>query len=288
MWTALVRRVWGPGASRRVFFTSVPKSGKNVLYSFFEHLGYARGDARVEAACPGLLARACRHAGLTRHPRLDPRGREQQAAGRADWRAFTGHLRGLPEPAVLGQHVPHAAPLARGLARSGARLVFLYRNPRDVLTSLANYVRVQGKPRDLAARLGGLPAEEVLVRLLSGDGPHLPFATWLLGFHGWLSAPGVLALRFEDVIGPRGRGDAARQREALGRLAAHAGFAGPAGQLDRAVDRAFNPGAGTFFKGQIGLWRDHFTPRVEEAFARLAPGVLARFGYPEPAPAAAA
>jgi hypothetical protein len=272
------------GCSGRVFFISVPKSGKNILYSFLFDLGFSRlpalemeRDIAVQCSyiqhCPALDMR-----GTFASPPLGKIDNERLASG---MKRFLAALSTMPEGTVCSHHFGFHEELYDILRGEAIPIVFLYRDPRDCLFSMANYVLYKGMPPHFAAKMGRLPTEEVLSLLLKGDRELVSFASYLDCFRGWFEADGVLKLRFEDIIGPKGGGQTTAQIEHLSILADHIGWKGPAHQLARATLNSFNSQAGTFFKGQIGGWKEAFSTSVSCLFEKQAGHLLQTWGYQE-------
>jgi sulfotransferase 6B1 len=97
------------------------------------------------------------------------------------------------------------------------------------------------------------------------------------GYLGWLEQPGVLCLRFEDLI--------LNRQTALGKLLDYIESRGfrpdlPRPQALAALEAAIAPRkSGTFRKGQPGNWREHFTPANIAAFKDTTGDLLVRLGY---------
>jgi len=264
---------------RAVFFPSLPKCGKNLVYSFYFALGMKRwswGDAPSQlhrahfARTPHLQNYAFPEAGGARE------GERQVALDRV-----LAQLRDMPTGTIANHHFLPEPELVRFIAVNAVPAVFICRDPRDVLLSMLSFARVRQLPPHVAALLEPLSDEDALILLLDGGGRLVPFADYFDAYHGWLSAPGVAQLRFEDLIGPRGGGNAQRQERACAVLATLAGFSPKADEVKAATEKVFNVQAGTFFKGQIGAWRDAFTPAVRRAYERHAGWLTARWGFAE-------
>jgi hypothetical protein len=105
---------------------------------------------------------------------------------------------------------------------------------------------------------------------------------------GWVRAAdgneGVLVVRFEDLIGPEADGqwqrllehcdirvEASERRALLDRYSFERLSGRPPGEED--------PGS-KLRKGVAGDWRNHFTPRVVEAFRNESGDLVERIGYP--------
>jgi len=91
--------------------------------------------------------------------------------------------------------------------------------------------------------------------------------------------PGFAELKYEDLLGDDGPVNFARaiepwdipqaERELLVRLFRYFAISGP-GKKSKHIRNAAS-----------GQWRQHFTPRVQEAFDKAFPGAAARLGFEE-------
>jgi hypothetical protein len=99
------------------------------------------------------------------------------------------------------------------------------------------------------------------------------------GYLDWLERPGVLCLRFEDLILNR---DAA-----LGLLLDYLERRGfrpeisPSQAIQVLADAIAPHKSGTFRKGKPGNWREHFTEANKALFKEKAGDLLIRLGYEE-------
>jgi sulfotransferase 6B1 len=263
----------------RLFFTTIPKAGKNVVYSFLHALQFKR----LHTPSRDL---ASQHTYLRHFPELTrratyalPAATQSETSLDASMREFKAELRALQDGQALQGHFAFDVELHRELVAQDIPGAFVYRDPRDCALSMANYVLHKQMPPHLAERLGHLPLEQVLEVLLTGDGQLIPFADYMNSFRGWLTAPGVLSIRFEDMIGAHGGGAAGMQRRVFAELAQRMGWRGRPEELQQAIEAAFSPGASTFFRGQIGAWREAFSPHIQQTFDKHAGDLVAAWGY---------
>jgi hypothetical protein len=262
---------------RAVFFPSLPKCGKNLVYSFYFALGMKRW---TWGGAPSILHRAyfARSSKLQNYafPEAGPVSDEERAATLG---SVFDQLGAMPDDTIANHHFLPEPELIEFIAARGIPTVFIRRDPRDVLVSMLNFARKRRLPPHVAAMLEPLSDQDALLFLLEGGEHLVPFAHYFDAYYDWLSAPGVTQVRFEDLVGHRGGGDEERQREACAKLGALAGFTTGDKRVERASRAVFNVEAGTFFKGQIGAWRDAFTQRVDRAFDRHAGALMERWGY---------
>lgn len=269
------------GRLGRVFFTSIPKCGKNILYSFLSHLSLFRlpelevdRDLAVQFTYlryfPDLQVRS-----TFAYPPLASEGVDQLALGAG---RFLVGLQSMPEGVMLNHHFAFVPELYDSLQSAGIPVVFLYRDPRGCLLSMANYVLHKAKPSHLVLRIGDT-LEEALSVLLAGDQALVPFASYFDSFRGWLEARHVLTLRFEDIVGPRGGGTESQQLASLTALAQHIGWSGSPHQLETAIESSFNTRSSTFHRGHIDAWREVFSAKILQTFAEKAGWLPHQWGY---------
>jgi hypothetical protein len=244
----------------RVLLTTIPKCGKNVLISFLAGLGLERrpGDTDVFEAATHMQARWS----LRRRPGA-PAQDELKDFLDPTAPAFERLLDGLaamPDNSYLHGHFVFDPELHRRARDAGISIVFLYRDPRACLASLAHFLLDRHEPASLARRLPGRDLSTVLRFLVEGDAEAPPFEDFYTPYDGWREAEGVTTLRFEDVIGPRGGGSDEAQHAVLTSLAERIGWHGEPARLATAIGRTFNPSAGTFRRGTIDGWQDDLRP----------------------------
>jgi hypothetical protein len=162
----------------------------------------------------------------------------------------------MPDNSYMHGHFAFDPELHRRVRAAGISIVFLYRDPRASLASLAHFLLDRHEPVSLARRLPGRDLGTVLRFLVEGEAEAPPFEHFYTQYEDWKAAEGVALVRFEDIIGPRGEGQAGVQRASLTSLAEQIGWHGEPGRLASAIGQTFNPRAGTFRRGTIDGWRD--------------------------------
>ncbi len=161
--------------------------------------------------------------------------------------------------------------------------IFVYRDPRDMLVSHVFYAteihrghgmhayytqRLQDMEQRLNAAIYGVDEPEAQL-----SGVRQKYLDYL----GWLETPGVLCLRFEDLI--------LNRRQALQRFLEYLGERGfelrlPLEQAITALEEAIAPKkSGTFRRAQPGNWREYFTELNKNAFKAVAGDILIQLGY---------
>lgn len=243
-------------AGVRVFANSVPKAGTHLLL-------------RPLSLAPVIAPRFRRHVD-EKTPRLQRR------------------LAHIHRGQVLTGHLFWSADREQLLDQQNIRTFLMIRDPRDIAVSGVNYITKKARYHRLTPYYRSLAtdSERLLAQIqgISGsrlpDGlPSLPLAKQIRDYLGWLHAANCLLVRFEDLIGPAGGGDRDRQHDTVRKILAHLGLTLRADEVEKIADAVFYPGSHTFRKGQIGDWKNHFTPVHEQAFADSAGDLLEQLGY---------
>jgi hypothetical protein len=164
------------------------------------------------------------------------------------------------------------------------RIIFNYRDPRDMLLSMVNF---------LAGRTGRgfsnfddfhvfstiLRAKPSLDEQLSYalTDPSFPAVGDLQRMLWLLHHPNVCKTSFEDLVGPPGGGTAEARDQTLARILDFLGVTGvtPA----ELSGRLFNREAFSFYRGQIGGWREDFGPAHRKLADARFGEALALYGY---------
>ena len=161
--------------------------------------------------------------------------------------------------------------------------VFIHRDPRDVIVSSVFYISEINTGHALH-RYYNQELDSVEARIqaeITGidetDNPYSGVRKRFEKYIGWLDQPGVLSLRFEEIILERDKAF----NKLLDYLAVRgAKIAVPREQALSALRATFQPSkSGTFRKGQPGNWREHFTDANKELFKETAGDILIRLGH---------
>jgi hypothetical protein len=257
------------GEPPKVLANSIPKSGTHLLTQLLSGVpdlkfsGVHLSD-RAFCADRDQLGDGLGAVDLPAFVRLISRTRDGQY--------LTGHVRALPG-------VPET------LREQGFRTLFMIRDPRDVVVSLAFYLsstpklhayewfsRMSGPEERIMAAITGLPAREGKP-VVTSVGHRLSF------YRGWLEDPSTCVIRFEDLVGPSGGGTEQAQRQSVRRVLVHCDRDSSEELVGQLAAAAFARHTTTFRRGTIGDWRNHLTEEHLAAFDDVAPGLLEVYGY---------
>jgi hypothetical protein len=254
----------------RVFANSFPKAGTHLLSTLL-------------ASLPRMMFSGT-HAALGDFT-TDPERHGSPDAVR--WAALRKRLDSSRNGQFVTGHFPAVEGLSGLLDELGYASLLMLRDPRDVLVSGAHYVgdmeshdlhrRFTEQYRTLderiMAEITGFAANEY------GRG-QASLGERLESYLPWLDAPGVLVVRFEDLVGDSGGGTRSRQLETISAVAKHVGRSLSDAQRERSADRVWSPRSTTFRGGRSGAWKETLTDQHLAALRRTAAPQMARLGYP--------
>ncbi len=260
------------GQGSRIFVNSLPKAGTHLLMTALDQF-------------PGV-----RIAGLHLMKKRILRDHDDlvESSSNIDWDLVR---RLLDSRAKTGQyvttHIWGHPEIFEILDQLGYRSIFIVRDPRDIVVSSGAYIaRLRRHPshrrfteefttdlqRDMAI-INGYPPDS------NGPG-RVPLRGRLEGFKPWLTAPGVLRCRFEDLVGERGGGSSRAQLDTIREIGTHIGQPVDADGAQQIADKAWSPTSATFRAGVIGEWRERLDQSTLAAFnASIDAELLGAYGY---------
>lgn len=246
-----------------VFGNSKPKSGSHLL------LQILHGFTRI---MPYALVAAEPVRTITRDGR------------RKSNHEIQAELKRFP-PGVIGWGYVEASPEnVAVLCQPGRVNYFVYRDPRDMLVSQVFFATDMHEEHDMHAYYHSLPdfGERLKVAITGIDQDGLKMVSVKQRYEGvfqWLEQPGVMCIRFEDLINDR---DATLN--AMLNEVEKTGYRIPVPR-ERAIEilaRAIQPAKShTYRSGKTDGWREHFTDANKRLFKEVAGDLLVRLGYEE-------
>lgn len=225
--------------------------------------------------------------GLTRigpfvDPGFPPVNRNQANDKLPDDAVLANILRLQPGDIAYG-YVQARPPFIEAVTAPGRAMVFVSRDPRDMIVSHVFYATNMhtghGMHTYYTQTLQTMEERiDAAIRGVAFPGAQLsPIRIKYEAYLGWLSTPGVLCLRFEDLI---------LQREtALNQILDYLETRGFTPQVTRtqavaALMEAIQPKkSGTFRKAKPGNWREYFTEQNLANFYAQTGDLLEKLGY---------
>ncbi|WAL62761.1 sulfotransferase domain-containing protein [Thermocoleostomius sinensis] len=198
-----------------------------------------------------------------------------------------------PNHAIVRSHLMHCNVILNILKEFDSKILFIYRDLRDVAVSHARWVmkeeriflhKVYKQQKDfddhLMSSILGVPVGSPFGSNVSQPDIGQDFARW----KGWIYEPTALAVKFEDLVGERGESSEEIRLQTIEKIANFLELNLTPQQIDkRFSSHMMNPAEShTFVKGgqgRRGGWRAKFNPQHKEAFKRVAGDVLIELGY---------
>ena len=194
------------------------------------------------------------------------------------------HLSGK-SPEILYHHLEPGYELFLDDSYRNFIKVIMIRDPRDVIISLLEWIKVMGTSPD-ADRFLSLSMEEQITELIIDPdltmNHYYPFVfdttsgvnTALI----WMQDPSVFVCKFEELVGPEGGGSEEMQKKTLKDLAIHLNCPLTDEEVNAVAKKSFGNTC-TFRKGHIGEWKDFFTEEHKKLFKQVLGEQLIALGY---------
>lgn len=202
-------------------------------------------------------------------------------------------LSSAPKGSVVRCHLSDQEPIRRIIDKYVKAHFFIYRDPRDIVVSHANWVTKEPRiflnkyyvgylksfSQRIQASIEGVSIGDQAFNNVSNPSVGKDFERW----EGWVTDPGVTAVKFEDLVGTRGGGDEEIRFTQIKKIYEALGKTLPPNFREIHASESADPTKSHTFrkglKGGIGSWREHFTDLHKELFKRHAGDLLIRLGY---------
>ncbi len=191
-------------------------------------------------------------------------------------------LRRIPQGVIGWGYVDATPENASFLTEAGRVNYFIYRDPRDMLVSHVFFATDMHEEHGMHAYYQSLPdfGERLKVAITGIERGGLKMVSVKQRYEGvfqWLETPGVLCLRFEDLINNR---DA--MLDAMLDEVEKTGYQIPTPRekaLAVLVNAIQPKKSHTFRSGKTGGWKQYFTDEHKSLFKEVAGDLLVRLGY---------
>jgi hypothetical protein len=241
-----------------VFGNAMAKSGSHLLAQYLE------GIASIS---PFVF--------IAEHP---VRTTTREGRLRSDRRVIKDLHRLLPGDIGWG-YIPARDPFIQVLTRRDWISYFIYRDPRDKIISHIYFAMDIHPEHAMRDYYHSLPTFEDRIAATIEGVPGLigSIEESYASYRAWFSAPGVVKVRFEDLIRERAKCLEKMVEPLFDRFLAHHIVME---ELIEHLNNAMAPELSrTYRSGKTGGWRDHFTPRNVAQFKEVAGELLIEMGY---------
>lgn len=259
------------GRPPRVLINSIPKAGTHLVSSLMDHLPAMRYSGHHHSYSDFIAGNA-------------PSVRVGEDV-EVSWHRLEKELAKVRMGQYATSHFHYERELTEIVNRLDFRVVFVLRDPRDIIVSSTHYIT--RSPRHVLhhrfIELGtlGRRIDAVINGLDPSDtGPGLePISVRLRRYDNWVHASSVLLCRFEDLVGQSGGGSPRGQLDLVHRLASFAGRPLSDWAAGQIALRVWSPRSRTFRAGRVGGWQEAFSRQQERAVADAIGDLAARWGY---------
>ena len=181
-------------------------------------------------------------------------------------------------------HLPYSEELEKFLISLGYKVLFIIRDPRDVVVSYCNHM-LRDSNYPLHKIFLNLKSDaERIKTVINGRKFSNGYALSALqnrieNVMGWWESSLTCSVRFEDLIGAQGGGISRVQHEQIKKLTKYLCYQLTSNDHFRISKQIFYPKANTFYKGIIGQWKTKFADSNIDHFKLTCGKYLIKLGY---------
>ncbi len=275
----------------RVVANSLPKSGTHLLVRFLELLRLNKDKPNLTGALVRITERnpfRC----FAKRQRLWREGMSEpgimvdldDSDNRicVDW--LKKKLHNGKNNCFRTAHLPYSEELESMLLSLDYKMLFIIRDPRDVVVSHLYYV-LRDPKHPLYSQLAALSSVGNQINFLLKGRKHTkghvlaPLSQRIQNVLGWWKSPRNYSVRFEELIGPKGSGSTEQQHKHVSKMCTYLGVPLSADECRDIADRLFYSNAKTFHKGTIGQWKSTFSQANYKLFKETCGRLLVELGY---------
>lgn len=179
-------------------------------------------------------------------------------------------------------HIPWTPEAAALLVNRNIRVLFLIRDPRDILVSLMNYYLYHEVNHNISEtlRLKCTTTEQRLDALIRGvPGVFESRCDWIRRYLPWHNEPFVCVVKYDELVGNKGGGSTDTLHQAMRRIRSHIGINLHGSTLIELAENGYDPTSPTFQKGSVGRWRSIFTRELKDIFKENLGSELIELGF---------
>lgn len=264
----LIRQIRSRPTKSFVLCNSFPKSGTHLLYQVLYSIpGLQKWDdiVSVQALC-GVM----------------------NTISHIHWK-----IGSAPDHSIIRSHLMYCDEILDVLQAFDCKVLFIYRDLRDVAVSHARWVTKEERiflndiylqypdfDAQLMSSIKGVPLGTPFGSNVSQPDIGTDFSRW----QGWVTAPNVCAMKFEDLVGERGGGSEEKRLYVIEQILDYLEINLSQEQIkSQFASNTLNPEESHTFKkggrGSIGGWQTSFKEEHKKAFKEVAGNLLMDLGY---------
>jgi len=245
--------IYGRVSGEKVVLTSIPKSGTNLIYQLLFQL---------------------------------PHYRLYTGRGLRPWMfssesALAQKISKVRKGQILPGHIPALADVLNTVESGNIKVLFMIRDPRDVLLSHLKYVTHIDKTHPTHHFFKELENDDARMKaLLFGvDGVVESIPAVYSNFMGWKTCKNAISIRFERLVGEQGGGDKNDQLKEIRKIVTHLNIDLSEVEIGDIAYQIFNTKSETFRSGKINQWKEAYSPSQIDLIKQELGTVLIDYGY---------
>lgn len=244
--------LYGRVVGSRVLLNSIPKAGTNLLLQAFNYMPTMRG----------MIGRTIRGWDYATEKTISS-------------------LRSIGKGQFAAAHLPSHQDILKVVHDNNIKVVFVIRDPRDIVVSYVNYVTYIDLTHPAHNYFAELPNDDVRLMAAIEGVPEVvsPINVALDKFIGWLDPRYALTVKYEDIVGRRGGGQDNVQNQSLINIIQYLDIPITNAGIEKLRTKLYSTKTLTFNSGKIKQWKARFKTRHREIFKRLAGNQLIAYGY---------
>jgi hypothetical protein len=179
---------------------------------------------------------------------------------------------------LLVSHLYYSEDAYEALMKKNIKILFIYRNPKDVIISNAYYLADKSTHR-LNETFKKLEMKDRIKLLIEGNENMKGVAWHYNKFLGWKDKPSVLSIKYEDLIGEKGGGSREKQEKILRDIFDHLEYPLSIDEFNSIVEGVFSNKSPTFRSGKNKQWETYFDDEIRERYQNKVHNVEQKYGY---------
>jgi hypothetical protein len=178
-------------------------------------------------------------------------------------------------------HLYYNKELRDLLMKNNIKVIFMIRDPRDIVVSKYKYFTDIEHTHDAHKQLlkAASDSERLMLSIKGIDNIIPGIKQALSGFKEWLHVSDVLTVRFEELVGDRGNGSSELRRQCISNISSFLDLNLTAAEIDKLDSLLINKDSSTRRRGIIGGWKQEFKQDHISFFERELKPLMQEYGY---------
>lgn len=195
---------------------------------------------------------------------------------------FFTKINKLKNSQFLVAHLYYNNDINKIIKENNTKMLFLYRDPRDIVISKYKYITYKNKNHRLHSFYLGLGNDYLRLKTaIIGDSSVGASSIYddLMRFTPWINIKNSLSIKYENLIGEKGGGNSEFQIKIIREIYNFLEIDINESLLKKIANSIYSNQSKTFNKSQIGQWQKEFTAEIRNLFKETNGSILLDLGY---------